>query len=163
MGYPVNGGLAELRAAGRRVRTKSADQVFSVVALANVTDLDVELDANADYLITYYVWWDSTAITNGILLSVNGPAGPTKVGFVSWINSTGVTASAMQGAAYDGGASYAASKATADNFLVFTAVIRNGATAGTLQLRAASEAGGGPTVTIKAGSKVALERLDTMS
>lgn len=130
----------------------STDRTSTSTTYANVTDLSFSVDANTNYELVCNLVYRSAATGTGIGFALNGPATPTLVtgNFVS--NSTATAFNGRSFAAYNGtGKTTGVQTANTDTYGIFNAYFRNGATAGTLQLRFASETNG-TQVTARANS-----------
>lgn len=131
---------------------KTSDQSSTVVALADVTGLSFAVAANTDYIFEFTVLYNTVGATTGIALAVNGPASPTQIlgGIITGADSNNVYPGAFS--AYDSAVISVRGNATLSTAVV-RGILRNGANAGTLILRFASEIAT-ESVTIKAGSFV---------
>ncbi len=140
----------------------SADRTNLTTSFADVTDLSFSVAASTNYeMECAIVYQTGNTGTGSIGYSLNGPASPNHVSgmFVSTqSNSTGGTGS-MNFNTYDGGGiTGSVAAANADVYGIFKAYFRNGANAGTLQLRFKSETVA-VTVTTKANSYCTLTEL----
>jgi len=138
---------------------KASEQLAIGTSFADITGLGLAMQANKAYAFEFGLIMDSDATTTGIDVTVNGPASPTSLDYVteSW---TSATAKAFRGAtAYNDNAANANSCGTARRVYKISGVVRNGANAGDLVPRAKREAvGAGPNC--RAGSYGLLTALD---
>ena len=139
----------------RRLATAraTADVINNTTTLANVSGLAIALDANSTYAIDARVMFQTAATTTGIRLSQTVPAGATVV--AQWNTPTSLSASTAsnQRAADTGAASTAIDVANANTRATGSLIVITSATAGSLQIRFASEVAGSNAV-IKAGSNL---------
>jgi len=146
----------------------SANEVVGVLAstqsttstsLVDCTGLSVAVAANATYQIEGFILFQSTSLTNGIGMSLNGPASPTSIAFNITIART-VSSNAVSNAkAYD--EFTPTTDVAVINTTYFAAIngtLVNGANAGNLQMRFASETGAA-TARIVAGSSLRLKKI----
>ena len=128
---------------------KTADQVKGAptTTFEDVTDLSFSVAANTDYFFRFAGSYTTSATTNGIRLAINGPATPTALRVGGSIPQTNASSSGGSQTAYNTAifASTNGGGATALPFIV-EGIFRNGANAGTLALRFASEVGDVSTV-----------------
>lgn len=131
----------------------AADVTNSTTTLANVTGLAVALAANSTYQIDGQVMFQTAATTTGIRLTQTVPTGSTVV--AQWNTPTSLTASTLanQRAADAGATTTAIDTANANTLATTSILVINGATAGSLQIRFASEVAGSNAV-VKAGSNL---------
>lgn len=149
--------LAHVTEAGVITR-KSEDQSFTATALADVTDLSFSAAADTDYFVEANLIVATAASTTGVHLSINGPASPNAVvGHVTTVNTSGSPVSSAI-SAYDGGSATANAPAT-DFFARCMFIISNGANAGAVSLRCATEVSMS-AVTIKEGSFIRVTKLN---
>ena len=130
-----------------------ADVSNSTTTLANVTGLAIALAANSTYAIDARVMFQTAATNTGLRLTQTVPSGATHV--AQWNTPTSLTARTLanQRAADTGAASTGVDVANANTLATGSFLVITGATAGTLQIRFASEVGGSNAV-IKAGSNL---------
>ena len=131
---------------------KTADQGTTSTTPISITDLSWSVSANTNYRFACTIFFAAGATANGWLVTATAPASPTL--FVGQtIGPTSTTAIAgTQWSSNDGGTVAGSSAATsAANGISVTGLLRNGANAGTLQMRWASELSS-TTHTIKQGS-----------
>lgn len=136
----------------------AADVTNTTVTLANVTGLAIALVANATYAIDARVIFQSAVANTGIRLTQSVPAGSTVL--ANWSTPTSLTASTLANQrAGDSGAA-TASIDTANSSTLATADLHiiTGATAGSLQIRFASELAGNAVI-VKAGSGLIATRI----
>jgi hypothetical protein len=135
----------------RRVKL-TVDRTNSTTSLANATGLSFTVEANKTYAFEFYIRFRSAATTTGIQLSVNAPASPTALVFnIETPTSNTAITDSIRRAADTGAATSGIDSADVDTLAKITGLLVNGANAGTLIVRFASEVGAS-TVTIKAGS-----------
>lgn len=136
----------------------TADVINSTVTLANATGLSLPLEANTTYAVEAKVIFQTAAITTGIRLTQAVPSGAVVVS--QWrtpISLVAVT-SANQRAADAGAASTGIDVADSNTLACGSLAIVNGATAGNLQIRFASEIAASNAV-IKAGSNLVMTKI----
>lgn len=135
-----------------RVDKLTGDVSNNTTTLADVTGLNFAILANTDYVLECDVTYQTAAIGTGIRISLNGPAAPSQLSASFMTPITATTLGGTSLAAYNGGtATTGVAAANTNTNGQFRAMLRNGATAGTLQLRFNSEVGAS-NVTIKAGT-----------
>lgn len=136
----------------------AADVTNSTTTLANVTGLAVSLAANSTYQIDGQVLFQTAAPTTGIRLTQTVPTGATVA--AQWNTPTSLTAStiANQRAADAGAASTGIDTANANALATASILVITAATAGSLQIRFASEIAGSNAV-VKAGSNLVAVRV----
>jgi hypothetical protein len=130
-----------------------ADVTNSTTTLANATGLSIALAANSTYALNVQVMFQTAATTTGIRLTQTVPSGATVV--AQWDTPTSLTARTLanQRAADAGAASTAMDVANANTLANGTLLVVTGASAGSLQIRVASEVAASNAV-IKAGSNI---------
>jgi hypothetical protein len=130
-----------------------ADVTNSTTTLANATGLSIALAANSTYALNVQVMFQTAATTTGIRLTQTVPSGATVV--AQWDTPTSLTARTLanQRAADAGAASTAMDVANANTLAAGTLLVVTGASAGSLQIRFASEVAASNAV-IKAGSNI---------
>ena len=130
-----------------------ADVTNSTTTLANATGLSIALAANSTYALNVQVMFQTAATTTGIRLTQTVPSGATVV--AQWDTPTSLTARTLanQRAADAGAASTAMDVANANTLATGTLLVVTGASAGSLQIRFASEVAASNAV-IKAGSNI---------
>lgn len=147
---------------GALTKKLTADVSNNTTTIANVTGLSFPVAASTDYRMRCSLMYRSAATTTGIKVSVTGPATPTAVTGMFTTYVSAAAAATVQGGlfrAYDGGAaSSGVDTINVDTPGVLDVTFRNGANAGTLQVRFNSEVGTS-NVTIKAGSSCDLYSL----
>jgi hypothetical protein len=131
----------------------AADVTNNTTTLANVTGLAIALAANSTYAIDARVMFQTAATNTGLRLTQTVPSGATHV--AQWNTPTSLTARTLanQRAADTGAASTGVDVANANTLATGSFLVITGATAGTLQIRFASEVGGSNAV-VKAGSNL---------
>lgn len=157
------GGVPHLDANGRLSSTfglnatcrATADQSFSVVALANVPQLSLAVAAGVCYSFRFQVLFQSSVITTGIVLSLTGPAFTTLAYQVTVpISATGVVFGHRQ--AYASATTGTGVAVINTTYLATIEGVLIPSAAGSLVVQAASEIAA-TTVTVKAGSVGLLE------
>lgn len=119
---------------------------------ADVTGMTFSVAANTNYEVSCSIIYQTAATTTGIGISLNGPASPTLIAGQFISNSTATALNGRSFNAYNGtGKTTGVTTANANTYGLFSASFRNGATAGTLALRYASEVAGS-SVSIRPGS-----------
>lgn len=137
----------------------SSTQSTSSTSLVDCTGLSVSVEAGATYQIEGFILFQSTAITNGISLSLNGPAAPTEFAANIVASRTQTASSNNNINAYDQTTNSAdVIAANTTQFALINGAMVNGANAGDLIVRFASEAGT-QTVSIMAGSSLRLRKI----
>lgn len=130
---------------------QASDSSFSSTALVD-TDHSFSVAANTDYWLSCQIVYRTAAVTTGIRLTVNGPGTPTLVAGTMTGFTTGNTVGSYSINGYNnGGTSAAVPAANVNQVSNVEVLFRNGATAGTLTLRRATEVSTS-LVTINAGS-----------
>ncbi|MBI5233519.1 MAG: hypothetical protein HY880_04120 [Deltaproteobacteria bacterium] len=119
--------------------SKASDTSNTTTTLADITGLSFTAAANKDYLIEAFIAYTTAATTTGIELAINGPASPA--GFAGQTIAC-TAASTLAGRTFNayntsGGALSAA--ITGVNIAKMEILFKNGANAGTVTLRFASE------------------------
>lgn len=142
----------------RTLITLTADDVNNN-ATANtyedVIGLTWSVAANTNYRFQCYITYDAAAKTTGSRWSVNGPASPTRLSYLTSIvtsltQGTGAVTS-ITASGYNNGTVLTATPATTNNFVKLEGAFLNGANAGTFAIRFASEIANS-AITAKAGS-----------
>ncbi|MEO5627854.1 MAG: FG-GAP-like repeat-containing protein [Candidatus Saccharimonadales bacterium] len=126
-----------------KTATKTADQTFSSTAYANVNSLSFGVVANKSYRLTCSLLVSVPSGTNGGNVSMTGPAAPTQytATFLKSLDQSGGDNYATS-STYDDGSAATTFKVNtistgSNRFIVnFNAVLANGASSGTWQLRA---------------------------
>ena len=129
----------------------AADVTNNTTTLTNVTGLAIALAANSTYTIDAKVMFQTAATATGIRLTQTAPAGATVV--AQWNTPTSLTARTLanQRAADTGAATTGVDVANANTLASASLLVITGATAGSLQIRFASEVAGSNAV-VKADS-----------
>lgn len=131
----------------------------TTTSYADVTGVSFSVNANTNYEVSCSIIYQTAATTTGIGIALNGPTSPTLVAgqFISNSSSTALNGRSFN--AYNGtGKTTGVQTANANIYGLFNASFRNGATAGTLTLRYASEVGGS-AVSIRPGTYCKLTEL----
>jgi len=133
-------------AGGVQTLRKTADQIVNGVAYQDITDLTFAIAANVDRAFQFYIAFRSATTTTGFRFSVLGPSGCVLDYHIRWQTiantTTALAATWTEGHAIVGDtftALTAAIAAGADLCCMITGRVKNGATAGTLAARVASE------------------------
>lgn len=131
----------------------ASDVTNNTTTLANVTGLALSLAANSTYQVEGQVLFQTAATTTGIRLTQTVPAGASVA--AQWNTPTSLTAStiANQRTTDAGAASTAIDAANANALATASLLVITGATAGSLQIRFATEVAASNAV-IKAGSNL---------
>ena len=131
----------------------TADVTNATTTLANVTGLTVALSASSTYVIDAWVMFQTAATTTGIRLTQSVPSGATVV--ANWATPlTATTATLAHQRAGDVGAPSASiDTANVNTLATGRLLVITGATAGSLQIRFASEVAASNAV-VKAGSSL---------
>lgn len=144
--------------AGLDVYSKSADQTFSTVTLANITDLSFPIAANEKWLGRAVLFFTSAAATTGAKVGMAGPASPIAFAAAASVQES-ATAWRVGGATAYGqlvaGANAVVTPAI--NVVTIEFNVENGPNAGTVVLQAASEIAAS-NVIIKRGSWLDIRR-----
>ncbi len=136
----------------------SADVTRAATSYADVTGMNFSVAANKNYEMKCSIIYRSSITTTGIGIALNGPASPALVAGQFTSNSSATAFNGRSFNAYNGtGKTTGVQTANADIYGLFNASFRNGATAGTLTLRFASENTG--TVTIRTGTYCSLTEI----
>jgi len=136
---------------GKTLVRMTADVSNSTTTGANVTGLEMTVNANTTYSFNCYLIADAAATTTGIQISMNGPASPTQ--FTAKIHGFSASGTSVftNINAYENYQANTASAGTTRTVFVIEGVLKNGANAGTLIPRFRSEVAGS-AVNIRAGS-----------
>lgn len=131
----------------------TADVTNATTTLANVTGLAVALNASSTYVIDAWVMFQTAATTTGIRLTQSVPSGATVV--ANWTTPlTATTATFAHQRTGDAGAATASiDTANVNTLATGRLLVINGATAGSLQIRFASEVAASNAV-VKTGSSL---------
>ena len=129
----------------------AADNTVGTTAFANVTGLSFAGLANETYLVELYGAYQTVATTTGIALALDIPAGAEIIG----LDVVATTATSLGGTeqiadAATTGATTGVRAANTNTPITFAAVVKMGATAGTIQMMQRSEIAASNTV-LKAG------------
>ena len=152
----VSGVLPEANGGFSQKARLTGDLTSTVVTFADATGLSFSVAANTTYQYEFHLIYQTAATTTGIAFAMNGPASPTSIVGEVLIGVSLTGTSVRYFRAYDSGAaSTSIDTANADTHATIRGTFVNGANAGTLIVRFASEVGGS-TVTLKAGSNGAL-------
>lgn len=142
------------------IALKTSDQTAIGTAYADVTGTGLAVAANTTYAFEFHIIADADAVTTGIDVACNGPAGATSINYTQTkVNaSTGTDLITAPANAYDNDTAELKSFGTTKAIYRVKGILINGATAGTLIARAKREAvGSGPNV--RAGSYGLLTKL----
>jgi hypothetical protein len=142
-------------------RRVTADVVNATVAFADITGLVVPVGANRKYAFQAMLFHHGNATTSGHRFAVNGPAAPTALKVGSWSSNSPIGLDMVDigvnvQTAYDTalGAYADTPGATAANAMVtmIYGLLENGANAGNLAIRCASEVAVAAGITVHRGS-----------
>lgn len=138
----------------------AGDVSSTSASLADATGLSFAVEANKKYAFQAEIMYRSAATTTGINISMNGPASPTRISFARRIFTSPTSAGVEFVVAYDGGSpSASVDSANTDRLIQIHGCFENGANAGTLIVRFATEVGGSQ-VTLKPGSVIRWNKLN---
>jgi len=131
----------------------TGDVTNSTTTLADVTGLGFSVEANKDYAFEFDIIFQTVATTTGIALAMNGPSTPTLINGRTQIFTNVRAVQDEMFIAYDTATATLTANPTANSNMAakISGIFRNGANAGTLIVRFASEVAASQ-VTIKAGS-----------
>lgn len=145
--------------ANELVGVLGSTQSTTSTTLVDCTGLSVSVAANSTYQIEGFILFQSTNATNGIGVSLNGPASPTEIAFNIQFARTVSLNFNSNAKAYDEFTIMPdVGAANTTYFALMNGTLVNGANAGTLQVRFASETGGA-TAKIMAGSSIRLKKV----
>lgn len=128
-------------AGGPTTKVTTASQNTTSTSLVDITSLTgFAVSANTSYVFQATIFWTSAGSTTGIGLGVNTPASPTEVriGAVWQTNTTTAFVNAGSG---DDTAITSTAGNTSARWTFFSGTLRNGANAGNIDFRYASENG----------------------
>lgn len=134
------------------------DRSTAAVAYSNVFGLYFLVEANKTYEFEFSVVYSLSNTTYGADFAVNGPAAPTIIAGQVVGCSAATSLAGREFGAYDTGAPFSQGIA-GWNFVTIQGILVNGANAGQLHLRFASENVLG-TTTVKAGSFVRYRKIN---
>lgn len=133
---------------------KTADQTNNTTTFATITDLSFSMAANKDYIVEAWILFQSNTATCGIKFAGYSSVAATAFGLLAHIPialTLYVSDSCMAARAYDAGTPSVSVDAVNSNLLCkIEALVRNGGSAGTFNLRFAAETTG--IVKVMAGS-----------
>ena len=141
------GGFAE------EIVTLSATVNTSSESFQDITGLAINMLASADYLVEVWLPYNVPGITDGIHVALNGPTGLVDLSLLTTNGASGIEQS-------QDGYDFADTEHTNSifagdgNLVVMRGIVRNGTTAGDLQVRFASEAANSTTINIGATMKM---------
>lgn len=148
----------------RECRVSGSDAASTSTSNADVAGMSMSVKANADYFFEFYGTYETAATTTGLKLAVTCPASPTSIRYETAIQISGAqgtdgwdTQAHVASDSTHTGASVDAAN-TARHFRV-TGILRNGANAGNITLRLATEVAAS-AVTIHQGSYGRRRRLN---
>lgn len=131
---------------------KGSDQNSTSSSLADVSGLGATVAANTDYHFCAILLWTTSSSTEGIGFAVNGPTSPDGIVYNVFADRAGALVGASGcGTSYDTNI-YQTIGSTSTRCAIIEGVFRNGANAGTLAMRVASETGGANSCNVLAGS-----------
>lgn len=120
----------------------ASDVTTSSTSYVDITGLSFSAAASTNYVINACLLVQTSDATVGLGISINGPASPTNLVFMSRIGTGVGGASLRNGRAYDTGTANAGLDVANVNYAAaFTAILRNGSNTGTVILRLKAEAG----------------------
>ena len=130
----------------------TADRTSTVTSFANITDLTFNVLANTDYIFEAFLLFRSATTTTGIAFAATVPASPVAFAMYRTIPiSLTATAVGESRANDSGAASSGVDTVNVDNIALLTGILRNGANAGAVTLRFASEVAA-TSVIVRTGS-----------
>lgn len=145
--------------ANELVGVLGSTQSTTSTTLVDCTGLSVSVAANSTYQIEGFILFQSTSLTNGLGISLNGPASPTEIAFNVQLARSAISNVVSNAKAYDEFTIMPdVGTANTTYFALMNGTLVNGANAGTLQVRFASETGGA-TAKIMAGSSIRLKKV----
>ena len=144
--------------ANELVGVLGSTQSTTSTTLVDCTGLSVSVAANSTYQIEGFILFQSTNATNGVGVSLKGPASPTEIAFNTQLSRSGSNVVSNAKAYDEFTVMPDVSIANTTYFAVMNGALVNGANAGTLQVRFASETGGA-TAKIMAGSSIRLKKV----
>jgi hypothetical protein len=130
----------------------TANRTNATTSYADITDLIIPVAAGTNYDIECKFIYSANATTTGIGIGWTGPASPTQTGGRMHAGLTAATVGGTTIIGNDTGGVTTASTGTTGNFAVFEGFWRNGANAGSIQLRFKSEIAIANAIVIQAGS-----------
>jgi len=116
------------------------------VNFANVTGLTFSVVTSTNYSFTCEVFYTTSATTNALQLSMNGPASPTALRYSVRTSTTATAMHTASQTAYDTVTNPATAGGSTVLMVRVAGTLENGSNAGTLALRLRSETGGAVTV-----------------
>ncbi len=144
--------------ANELVGVLGSTQTTTSTTLVDCTGLSVSVAANSTYQIEGFILFQSTNATNGVGVSLNGPASPTEIAFNTALARSGSSVVSNAKAYDEFTVMPDVSIANTTYLAVMNGALVNGANAGTLKVRFASETGGA-TAKIMAGSSIRLKKV----
>jgi len=139
----------------------AGDLTSTVTAFANATGLSFYMLANTDYSFDVRLIFQTAATTTGINLAINGPASPISVVALCEVVQESLLR-VDDCRSYDNATAFLTTgidAANSDSIATIRGIVRNGANAGNLIVRFASEVAASQ-VTIKAGSFIRWQQLN---
>ncbi len=121
--------------------------------MADITGLAFPMLANTRYSFKFVIEFTTPANTTGARFGVNGPAAPTRLTYMARQTVSSSTEQARLNTAYDSTDLAATSASGGNNLVTMEGIINNGANAGDLIARFASEVSSSAVIA-KAGSFV---------
>ena len=136
----------------------AADIANSTTTLADITGFTWSLTATEGCSFTAHIFHVAAALTTGITLGLTGPASPAmyRAALMSGTGATTFQTIGVTGTAYSSMSTTAVWSITLPNLTIWTGHIKNGTTAGTIQLRFAAEVAA--AMTLQQGSYVTVVR-----
>lgn len=135
-------------------RVVSADSVHATAAtFADVTDLQVSVEANKKYNFESHLYHISNATTTGAQFGVNGPSGTYRIGSIDVVlnSATAATMAAGNAGAVNTAAIVETTGAATEATAILSGYVATTA-AGTFSIRATSEVTVAAGLTVKVGS-----------
>lgn len=155
----TGGDARYLLASDEIIGVLGSTQTTTSATLVDCTGLSVSVDASSTYQIEGFILFQSANVNNGVGVSLNGPASPTEIAFNIQLARTALINFNSNAKAYNEFAIMPdVGTANTTYFALMNGTLVNGANAGTLQVRFASE-NAGTTVRIVAGSSLRLRKI----
>lgn len=141
------------------VRKTSDETTFSTTAV-DVTDLTIPVAANRKYKFRINLMYDNTIATEGPRFSINGPASPTSLRYVTRVDTSNTASRVDSFTAYDNAFSFSSGTVSIVE-AVIEGVLENGANAGNLTARFWTETGNAGTdgTTVRSNSSMRVQEI----
>lgn len=138
----------------------TVDTVMAGTTLTNITGLSFAVEANEFWSFWGFLVLESAATTEGLRVGYNAPSGFTRCGLLADISGAVNSVNQRMSRAAST-ASQTTSVDAADTFMpaLFTGLLHNGSTAGSVQIQFAGETAGAINVTCRAGSVMHYRRI----